>query len=107
MAFSISNYLALDILLGAVALYVAKSVLVSKQQKKLPLPPGPKKLPLIGNLLDLPKGGRDWEHWTKHKDLYGMTCLLLHLLSVMYTLFSCRPNKLYYRIWTEYYHFER
>ncbi len=34
------------------------------------LPPVPKPLPLIGNLLDLPKGP-NWIHWAKHKDLYG------------------------------------
>ncbi|KAI1629033.1 cytochrome P450 [Exophiala viscosa] len=45
----------------------------SKQTKKsLPLPPGPKGLPLIGNLQDLPPPGvQEWVHWTHHKDLYG------------------------------------
>ncbi|KAI5465087.1 putative cytochrome P450 oxidoreductase OrdA-like protein [Mariannaea sp. PMI_226] len=37
-----------------------------------PLPPGPKGLPLVGNLLDLPKPGvLEAHHWLKHKDLYG------------------------------------
>lgn len=38
----------------------------------LPLPPGPKGLPLAGNLNDLPKPGvLEAHHWLKHKDLYG------------------------------------
>ncbi|KAH7253445.1 cytochrome P450 [Fusarium solani] len=37
-----------------------------------PLPPGPKGLPLAGNLNDLPKPGvLEAHHWLKHKDLYG------------------------------------
>ncbi|KAM5368099.1 hypothetical protein ACJZ2D_009703 [Fusarium nematophilum] len=37
-----------------------------------PLPPGPKGLPLVGNVLDLPKPGvLEAHHWLKHKELYG------------------------------------
>ncbi len=37
-----------------------------------PLPPGPKRLPLVGNIADMPpKGAREWEHWLKHKEIYG------------------------------------
>ncbi|PHH61250.1 hypothetical protein CDD81_628 [Ophiocordyceps australis] len=36
------------------------------------LPPGPKPLPIIGNLLDLPpKEIPGYQYWIKHKDLYG------------------------------------
>ena len=36
------------------------------------LPPGPKPLPLIGNVRDFPPTGMpEFEHWIKHKDLYG------------------------------------
>lgn len=37
-----------------------------------PLPPGPKGLPVVGNVNDLPKAGElDYVHWLKHKELYG------------------------------------
>lgn len=60
-----------DFLLGGVGVYLIKSIFFATPERKSgPLPPGPKQLPLIGNLLDLPKG-QEWVHWTKHKDLYG------------------------------------
>jgi hypothetical protein len=38
-----------------------------------PVPPGPKPLPLVGNLSDLPKPGEiEAQHWLKHKDSYGL-----------------------------------
>ncbi|KAI1505139.1 cytochrome P450 [Biscogniauxia marginata] len=57
--------------LAALVLYGLKTLLFAGR-KQLPLPPGPKPKPIIGNMLDMPKPGqREWPHWIKHRALYG------------------------------------
>ena len=44
-----------------------------KSRKKISkgrLPPGPKGLPFVGNILDLPNG-KEALHWAKHHSVYG------------------------------------
>ncbi|KAL7623778.1 hypothetical protein AAE478_005331 [Parahypoxylon ruwenzoriense] len=84
-----------------VVFYLVKKLVFT--QKKLPLPPGPKGLPLVGNLADLPpKGGLEWQHWLKHKDLYGpissvavlgQTIILVHDLDIATELLDKRGAK--------------
>lgn len=70
MSFS-SLIASLGIALAVV--FVINGVLnASKSAKRPPRPPGPKGLPLVGNLNDLPKPGvLEAHHWLKHKELYG------------------------------------
>ena len=66
-------YLLADLTVGCLTLYLLKRFLSSRSSpRSLPLPPGPKGLPLLGNVSDLPPPGeQEWLHWRKHKDLYG------------------------------------
>ncbi|PLB45030.1 flavonoid 3-hydroxylase [Aspergillus steynii IBT 23096] len=63
--------LVLYVVVGAIALYISKS-LFGRKRATAPLPPGPPGKLIIGNLRDLPpSGSHEWLHWWKYKDLYG------------------------------------
>lgn len=64
---ALNTLIGLTVAVGCTVLYF-----ILGNKKKPGLPPGPKGLPLLGNLRDLPKPGeREYEVWTKHKELYG------------------------------------
>lgn len=68
------SYVVIDLAasIAAVALLGiwAKSA-TKKTTSRLPYPPGPKPLPLIGNLFDLPRG-KDWLVYHDLAKTYGM-----------------------------------
>ena len=68
MAFSVTF---VDFVLAAVGLYCVAR-LVSSKKSSLPLPPGPKGLPLLGNLLDMPSE-REWHTFAKWGQQYGVS----------------------------------
>lgn len=56
----------------ALLLYLVVHTLRSRSRNALPLPPGPRGMPLLGNLGDLPKPGvPEWLHWLTFKDRFG------------------------------------
>lgn len=81
--------------------YLIKKFIFSKH--KLPLPPGPKGLPIVGNVMHLPPAeGQVWQHWLKHKALYGpmssvtvfgQTIVLIHSLKLVLELLDKRGAK--------------
>ncbi|KAG6021239.1 hypothetical protein E4U40_005441 [Claviceps sp. LM458 group G5] len=59
-------------LLAALVTILLYSHRRSASRLYLPLPPGPKGLPIFGNVFDLPPAGiPEYEHWLTHKDAYG------------------------------------
>ena len=62
---------SIAIAFGVLAVYLISRLFRSKGNG-LPLPPGPKGMPVLGNLNDLPKSGEmDSHHWLKHLYQYG------------------------------------
>ncbi|KAL8721665.1 MAG: hypothetical protein Q9225_001714 [Loekoesia sp. 1 TL-2023] len=70
MAPGLSVRLGFVALIAFLGLLVVRKLLKRKTHHRLP--PGPKPLPVVGNVLDLPpKGVPEFQHWFKHKDTYG------------------------------------
>ncbi|KAF7313515.1 hypothetical protein HMN09_00507400 [Mycena chlorophos] len=63
----------LDLCAVFCVLYLLRRLLARESQKVYPLPPGPKGLPLLGNVLDMPSE-REWETFSKWSDAYGDIC---------------------------------
>ncbi|KAJ2991428.1 hypothetical protein NUW58_g285 [Xylaria curta] len=97
------NHLAGSLFLATMLVLGVKAFLIIIRKKPGPLPPGPKGLPFLGNIADLPKPGEpEWEHWLKHKDTYGpissvtvlgKTQVIIHSPELVVELFEKRSLK--------------
>ena len=65
-----------DLLVVALASLAFSTLYSRGKQKKLPLPSGPTRLPVIGNLLDMPAGS-EWITYKQWGKLYGARVLYL------------------------------
>ncbi|KAM0285187.1 hypothetical protein ACHAQH_001618 [Verticillium albo-atrum] len=73
------------------------------RRDQLPLPPGPKPLAIVGNVKDFPPSDvPEFQHWLKHKDLYGpissvtvlgRTLVLIHDKQVAHELLELIASK--------------
>jgi hypothetical protein len=83
--------------------FLTATYLLFASKKSRKLPPGPKLLPLLGNMRDFPPAGTlEYEHWSKHKDLYGpissvsvmgMTMVLIHDRAMAHELLDQHSSK--------------
>jgi hypothetical protein len=71
----------MSILLSTTVAFILTLVLIplywASKRARLPLPPGPKRWPLIGNLLDVPKTNfvETYTEWARKYGSYIISCI--------------------------------
>lgn len=101
--FAFSTMFVLDIVASFLLLWVIR-LYTKKKWSRLPLPPGPKRLPFVGNLFNMPRS-LEWEVYDKwSKDLSKHAKILIFICSLCatfedrhgYSLHQCCRHPSYY-----------
>lgn len=77
----------LDVLLGTLGLFLLHHILVGGRTRA-PLPPGPQGLPIIGNVLDMPKS-YEWQTYIEWSKKWGEAVFVYELLSYAVLIADC------------------
>ena len=64
------SFATLDFVLVLLGVFLLQRISLTAKGEKNPLPPGPKSLPVIGNLLDMP-ASYQWQTFTEWKKHWG------------------------------------
>jgi hypothetical protein len=95
--------LATSIVLASIAALILAWTWLSRRQDTTALPPGPKGLPFVGNINDLPtEGVPEYQHWLRHKERYGplssvtvlgQTIIIVHDKQIAFELMEKRASR--------------
>ncbi|KAF8510098.1 cytochrome P450 [Gautieria morchelliformis] len=94
------NYILLDFAIASCALLLCHLYYTRKQNTRPPFPPGPKPLPIIGNMKDL-QNSKIWEtynHWAEeygdvvHVSSFGSHIIILNSFKAVYDLLERRSS---------------
>jgi hypothetical protein len=76
----------IDLVAVGVASAVFLVIYGFRKKRSLPLPPGPKGLPLIGNIFDFPKS-HEWEMYAKWSKEFGLLDLCRFFTLLIFSRF--------------------
>ncbi|KAH9945705.1 cytochrome P450 [Amylocystis lapponica] len=90
-----------DLLAALLVVAVAFAARLGFRRKRLPLPPGPRGLPILGNIYDLPKSDKclTYRQWARdfksdiiHLNICGTSFVVVNSMQAAHDLFDCRSS---------------